>query len=303
MKTSRVGTLVVTVFACLTLRAACGAEAGAPAASNDRERPEEFIVTAKALQDLRLKIRLAEEEVYARFNDINSDDSHDIHCYDRVATGSHVPKRRCLSNAWRTAEARIAQLTVNALQSASDPGALYGAATPTANAGGGQAAAGPTTGGAGYSGGSTGQYRVNQLRTEQLVLKELRQLANEDPALHDAMVRAGQAYQALETVTGSRPEWTLYRDVQAGEDGLPFGAKRLVEVRVGQVAWNHSLTSHTFTIGSVTGRIRDLRIRCGKVDKKLEYKEEVDWTLPDSWADCTLAVSAKRGTTFALYEF
>jgi hypothetical protein len=234
MKTSRVGTLVVAALAGLTLRAACGAEAGAPAASNDRERPEEFIVTAKALQDLRLKIRLAEEAVYARFNDINSDDSHDIHRYDRVSTGSHVPKRLCLSNAWRTAEARIAQLTVNALQSASDPAGLYGGASPTQNAAG-EAPKG-SAGGAGYSGGSTGQYRANQLRTERLVMKELGQLANEDPALHDAMVRAGQAYQALETVTGSRPEWTLYRDVEAGEDGLPFGAKRLVEVRVGQVA-------------------------------------------------------------------
>jgi hypothetical protein len=293
MKTSRVWTLVVAAFAGLVLRAACGAEAGAPAASNDRERPEEFIVTAKALQDLRLKIRLAEEEVYARFNDINSDDSHDIHCYERVSTGSHVPKRLCVSNAWRAADESIAQLVVQGMQSAANP-------QPTGLTPNGQPGPAAVVG---YSGGSPAKFRANQLRTEKLVLKELGQLANEDPALHDAMVRAGQAYQALETVTGSRPEWTLYREVQAGEDGLPFGAKRLVEVRVGQVAWNHPLTSHTFTIDSVTGRIRDMRVQCGKLDKKLEYKEEVDWTLPDSWGDCTLAVSAKRGTTFALYEF
>jgi len=293
MKTSRVWTLVVAAFAGLMLRAACGAEPGAPAASNDREAPEEFIVTAKALQDLRLKIRLAEDEVYARFNDVNSDDSHDIHCYDRISTGSHVPRRLCVSNAWRAADDAIAQLVVRGLQSAANP-------QPTGTTASGQPGAPAVVG---YSGGSPAQYRSNQLRTERLVLKELSQLANEDPALHDAMVRAGQAYQALETVTGSRPEWTLYREVQAGEDGLPFGAKRLVEVRVGQVAWNHALTSHTFTIGSVAGRIRDLRVRCGKLDEKLEYKEEVDWTLPESWGDCSLAVSAKRGTTFALYEF
>ena len=93
------------------------------------------------------------------------------------------------------------------------------------------------------------------------MLKELSQLANEDPALHDAMVRAGQAYQALETVTGSRPEWTLYRDVQAGEDGLPFGAKRLVEVRVGQVAWNHSLTTHPRSARSVRETRQETRIQ------------------------------------------
>jgi hypothetical protein len=292
MKTSRVWTLGVAAFAGLMLRAACGAEAGAPAASNGREAPEEFIVTGKALQDLRLKIKLAEEQVYARFNDINSDDSHDIHCYERVSTGSHVPRRLCVSNAWRAADDAIAQLSVRGLQSASNP-------QPGRTATGSE---GPSAV-VGYSGGSPAKFRANQLRTEKLVLKELGQLAKEDPALHDAMVRAGQAYQALETVTGSRAEWTLYQDVQPGDEGLPFGAKRLVEVRIGAVAWNHPLTSHSFTIGSVTGGIRDLRVQCGKLEKKLEYKEEVDWTLPDSWGDCTLAVSAKQGTTFALYEF
>jgi len=278
MKTSRVRTLVVAVFAGLMLRAACGAEAGAPAASNDGGPPEEFIVTAKALQDLRLKIRLAEEEVYARFNAINSDDSHDIHCYERPSTGSHATKRLCVSNAWRAADANVADAIVRGIQSTSGdpPGGSYGSIPA--------------------------KFRANQLRAERLVMQELGDLANDDPALHDAMMRAAQAYQALETATGSRAEWTVYQDMPAGDDGLPFGAKHLV-VRIGEVAWNHPLTSHTFTIGSVTGRIRGLRVRCGKLDKKLDYQEEVDWTLPDSWGDCMLAVSAKRGTTFALYEF
>jgi hypothetical protein len=292
MRCTRAALVVAASCTGFMLRAACGAEPDRPAA-NDRAAPEEFIVTAKALQDLRLQIKLAEDQVYARFNEINGDDSHDIHCYDRVSTGSHVPRRRCVSNAWRTADARIAQLTVQGLQSASNPQPLGGTTTGQP----GPAAV------AGSSGGNPAKYRADQLRTEQLVMKELGRLANDDPALHDAMVRAGQAQQALEAVTGSRAEWTLYRDVEAGEDGLPFGAKRLVEVRVGEVAWNHTLTTHTFTIGSVTGRIRDLRVRCGKLDRKLQYKEDVDWTLPDSWSDCTLAVSAKRGTTFALYEF
>ena len=181
MRRSSAALVIAAACSGLMLRGACGAERDAPAA-NDAAAPEEFIVTANALQDLRLQIKLAEDQVYARFNEINGDDSHDIHCYDRVSTGSHVPRRRCVS-------------------------------------------------------------------------------------------------------------------------GLPFGAKRLVEVRVGEVAWNHTLTTHTFTIGSATGRIRDLHVRCGKLNRKLEYKEDVDWTLPDSWSECTLAVSAERGTTLALYEF
>jgi hypothetical protein len=282
MNTRRVWTLVVTVFGGLMLRAACGAEAGAP---NDRERPDEFIVTAKALADLRFRIERAEDEVFARFNEINSNDLFDMHCYERAATGSKIQQRVCLSNAWRKADNAIAEAIVGGLQGTSVIGMDVQSAVS-----------------AGY-GPHPEQYSANQLRTERLVMKELTQLAYQDPVLHDAMVRVGQAMQALEVVTGSRAEWTLYRDVPAGAEGLPFDAKRLVEVRVGEVAWNHPLTSRTFTIGSVTGRIRDVRVQCGKLNKKLEYKEAVDWTLPDSWGDCSLAVNAKRGTTFALYEF
>jgi hypothetical protein len=134
-------------------------------------------------------------------------------------------------------------------------------------------------------------------------MKELGQLAHKDPALHDAMMRVGQARLALETVTGAKAEWTLYRDVAPGDEGLPFGAKRLVEVRVGEASWNHSLTSRTFTIGSVTGGIRGLRLRCDRYDKNLRYEPDAEWTVPAAWNDCTLLVRAKRGTTFALYEF
>jgi len=294
MKPYRTAALVATTFlAGLVLQAAYGADTSTPPASGDRERPDEFIVTAKALSDLRLKIKLAENDVYARFNDINSDDSHDIHCFDRNPTGSHIPRRFCVSNAWREADANIARGYIQGLQSASTPGPAGGVGALGDNGG---------SAGAGY-GSIPGKYRANQLRMEQVIMKEMGQLANKDPALHDAMMRVGQARLALEAVTGSGPEYTLYRDVDAGEEGLPFGAKRLVEVRVGDVAWNHPLTSHTFTIGSLMGRIKGLRLRCDRYDKNLDYESEAEWTVPNAWNDCTLLVRAKAGTTFALYEF
>lgn len=86
-------------------------------------------------------------------------------------------------------------------------------------------------------------------------------------------------------------------------DGLPFGAQRVVEVRIGEVAWSHTLTSHTFTIAGVHGRVRDLRLTCDNHDSKLAFKENVDWTVPVEWGACTLRVGAKRDTTFQLYEF
>ena len=135
-------------------------------------------------------------------------------------------------------------------------------------------------------------------------MDEIRQLANDDPALRDAIARVGEGYQELAAATGERhPEWTLYRDLGTGGDGVPVGAKRLYEVRVGEVAWNHPLTARTFTIGSVTGRVRDMIVRCGRLDSKLKYREEIEWTIPDSWGSCNLVVDAKRGTTFAFYEF
>jgi len=53
----------------------------------------------------------------------------------------------------------------------------------------------------------------------------------------------------------------------------------------------------------VTGRIRDLRLDCGKTKHRLKYEPDVDWTLPDAWGQCTLNVRATRETTFAFYEF
>lgn len=283
----RVSRILAVAIVALLLPAAKGADAPpAPA-------PEEFIVTAKALADLRLKIERAENEAYARFNEINSDDSHDIHCFERQPTGSHIPRRWCVSNAWRAADEAIAQSYLRGLQSASTPGPA-----------GGVGSMGDNGGAPGGSYGSIpGKYRANQLRTEQFIMRELGQLAHKDPALHDAMLRVGQARLALETVTGSKAEWTLYRDVAADDEGLPFGAKRLVEVRVGDAAWNHPLTSRTFTIGSVTGDIRGLRLRCDSYDRNLRYQPDAEWTVPAAWNDCTLLVRAKRGTTFALYEF
>jgi hypothetical protein len=131
----------------------------------------------------------------------------------------------------------------------------------------------------------------------------MRRLAREDPELRAAMERLGQAYQAEEQLSGLPPEWTLYREVTGGDDGLPFGARHLVEVRIGVTEWSRTLGTRTFTIAGVDGHIRGIRVACDKAERKLEYQEDSDWTIPDAWGACTLYVNAKRGTTFALYEF
>jgi hypothetical protein len=246
---------------------------------------EEVLVLGERLEELRIRIRLAEDDVYARFNEINSDDLFDVHCYERASSSSRIERRRCLSNGWREMDTAFADATVRDLQSA---GVQPGSANVIGLA-------------AGYS-HIPQQYLAKQLRGQQLLATEMRRLAHEDPQLRAAMERLGQAYQAEELLTGLPPEWTLYREVTAGEDGLPFGARHLVEVRIG-AEWNRALRTRTFTIAGVDGHIRAIRVACDNAERKLEYQEDSDWTIPDAWGACTLHVNAKRGTTFALYEF
>lgn len=237
--------LFVTAFG---IHIALGADEPASARSEPAVPPgDEIIVRGKALEGLKLRIERAEDDVYARFNEINSDDSYDIHCYERAPAGSRIKKRVCPSNA-------LAQ-----------------------------------------------RQHAQQLDTERRVQAELLQLAHDDPALGAAVGRLGVAYRALNVVTESQAGETSQAELNAEE--LPFDAQHLFEVRVGNVAWSHSLTSRTFTLANVDGRIHDLNVACDKTAAKLNYETDAEWTLPDSWGACKLQVSAKRGTSFALYEF
>ena len=264
--------------AVLLFHAALAAQEGvAPAALQPPPSDDEIIVLGKRLEALRIRIERAENDVYARFNEINSDDLFDVHCYERPSTGSRIENRRCLSNAWRENDIAFGDATARDLQSAGGSSAGYSHVPQ--------------------------RYRTKQLRTEGLVVNEMQRLAREDPELGAAMTSLGQAYQALEAVSGSRPEWTLYREVTAGGEGLPFDARRLFEVRIGGAPWSHTLGARSFTIAGVDGHIRGMRVECDATDARLEYEEAFDWTIPPSWGACTLYVNAKRGTTFALYEF
>ena len=238
---------------------------------------EEIVVLGKALEELRVRIENAEDVAYARFNEINSDDRFDVYCYERHSSTSQIERRSCLSNAWREADATFADATVRSIQS---------------GAGG--------VGSFGYS-HIPQQYRAQQLRERGLVVDEMRRLSEEDPDFKAAMMRLGEAYQALEAVAGPRPEWTLYREVDTRDESLPLGSRRF-DVRVGSAPWRHPLTARTFTIAGVGGRIRDVRVECEATEAELEYQADVDWTIPQAWGACTVQVSAKRGTTFALYE-
>ena len=155
----------------------------------------------------------------------------------------------------------------------------------------------------GETGPNQQQYRAEQLRVQQHLGDEMRRLAAEDPQLHEAIVRVGKAQDALAEQTGSPAVHSVSRELPPGDAGLPFEAKRAYEVRMGQEPWVLALTERTFTLAAVTGEVRELRVKCDRGSKKIDYKPDVDWTLPSAWQGCSLQLDATPGTTFALYEF
>lgn len=66
---------------------------------------------------------------------------------------------------------------------------------------------------------------------------------------------------------------------------------------------NASGRAATFTLASVTGRIRKMEVECERGGGRLEFRDASEWTLPAKWGACTLTVTAKRETTFAFVEF
>ena len=154
--------------AAFCIRMAVGQAATAPAASEPATSPgDEIIVRGRALEGLKLRIERAEDDVYTRFNEINSDDSYDIHCYERAPAGTRIKKRMCLSNAARAADIAIAEASVRALQGPLVAGS--DGTTATATPGGVTAFA--------------QQQHAKQLDTERRIRDELRRLAYDDPAL------------------------------------------------------------------------------------------------------------------------
>ncbi|MEO8464502.1 MAG: hypothetical protein ABI640_04120 [Gammaproteobacteria bacterium] len=279
MKANHTAVLLATALCAGLMSEAATSAADLPKSGANAPAADEIIVRAKALEKLRFEIKRSEEAVYARFNDINSNDLYDIHCYVRRRVTSHINTPVCLSNAWRKFDQAIADSTIRGMQSAS-LGSVAGTST-----------------------GFVQASRANQLATEQKIKQEMGELAHSDPALRAAVMHLGQTYQAEELMTGLKSFRTLEWEMPSGEKGLPFQAQHLFQVRIGLVDWVHPLTSRSFTLGSVTGRIRDLSVACGKMKHRLKYAADVDWTLPDAWGQCTLNVRATRETTFALYEF
>ncbi len=229
---------------------------------------DQIVVTGRGIAEIRAQIRLAEDVVYSRFNDINSDDRFDIHCTMRTSIDTHIQHRECRSNSWMEEDANYANATLGALR--------------------------------GEIGMNPEAYRARQLDMQQRLDKEFRRLIREDPELRRDMERLGQAYLALNAATDRA---TLFREVPASDPRYPADARHMLDVRVGADAWTYHLTEHTFTLTGVMGTIRSLRLDCDNGGTKLAFKDDSEWKVPAAWGRCDVIVAAKRNTTFAFVEF
>jgi hypothetical protein len=84
----------------LVLSIALGASALAQqvAAPQSSGEIEELIVPGRRVENLRVEIERLENAVYDRFNELNSNNEFDIHCFEQAPTGSNIPLRTCAPN-------------------------------------------------------------------------------------------------------------------------------------------------------------------------------------------------------------
>ena len=122
-------------------------------------------------------------------------------------------------------------------------------------------------------------------------------------------LRLGDVVGALATLARRRtlgpvPETDLMAS-NAGtiETALAGDAAIVVAGKILDETWMHDLARRTFAIGDLVGDLREIDVECDRNTAVLEYSVESEWSLPESWGDCTVTVSGRRDTEFALYEF
>ncbi len=206
--------------------------------------------------------------MFTRFNEINSDDKFDIHCYWEASTG-RIKMERCVPNYQRQLESSYAQAFLGQIrgEAGMPPGAYWGDMT----------------------------FWRGKLSEEWL------RLANEDPEFKETMQRFGRARTALDRLTPSF--FSSSRDVTPHGTTLLDGAQRVLDVSVGRRPWRHTLDTSTFTIVAAGGTIQELTVMCDNATESLEYAPDSEWTVPTDYGRCRLEVDATPGTSVTLYEF
>ena len=261
----------------LQIAAVCGAAAvyisvaaqDIPVQPASRPPPsgDDVIIVYGSIPQLRRQMLRMRDAMFARFNEVNSDDKFDIHCTHEPVTGSRILVERCVSNIWKALEAGYAQAFLQ--ESRGETGIPAGSYLGQQN------------------------YWYSELRKEWI------RVANEDVEFQQTMKRFGQAREALDRL--APPIFSKSSDVAT--TGLPDGAKRALDVTAGRKPWKHKLGTRTFAIATPGSAIQGITVTCENATDHLEYHPNSEWTIPDDYGTCWLQVDATAGTAFSLYEF
>jgi len=184
---------------------------------------------------------------------------------------SHMTERSCSSNDWREQAANYGSALVMQLR--------------------------------GEAGPAPEQFLGAQLHGQQELAAEIRRLVYQDEALYQAVERYAKARMAVAEHTGEPLDWSTAQVVTPDENGLPFGARRMLQVNVGRDRWTYPLKSSTFGAAEISGKLKSVDVECAEGRERLKYEGPASWTLPPEWSQCVLLVNAKPGTKLALFEF
>ena len=87
------------------------------------------------------------------------------------------------------------------------------------------------------------------------------------------------------------------------EQALSQGSTIAQKAKILDRAWRHALGRRAFAIGAVNGDIDAIEVSCDRRSAELQYTADSEWTLPESWGDCVVAVIGRDDTEFEFYEF
>jgi tetratricopeptide (TPR) repeat protein len=89
--------------------------------------------------------------------------------------------------------------------------------------------------------------------------------------------------------------------LQSLDEGLALNSRgKILDQGTG---WFFIPSKRTFSIADVEGRLDTIVAVCNRRIIPLAYQPEVEWSLPQSWGECSLTVNGLRNTTFTLFEF
>src|SRR5690554_390110 len=209
--------LAVGALLCCAFSGLFGAAEGAASETAADEDPrhaeepaidEEVVVRGRQRSVLRAELRLAEEALYSRFNEINSRDEFDVHCRNEKPMNSQIPRRVCVPRFWTETHASIGRDAFLWITE-------------------------------GYS-GSADPYLVHAQTKQALFDEELRRLAAEDEELQRALAR----YASLKrTLDGQDPIDaaaipTVWSERTSDDGSLPYDAARIVSIEIGDAPWS-----------------------------------------------------------------